>query len=195
MTTRTDQTSQAHLSAAAAAVRAMLRDADAGQFSAPTPCRDWDLGALTQHFVGTTTGLAKVGRREELGTDPWAGPRVAAEDWRPVLARNLERLAEAWSADAAWAGTVTVGREMPAKVLGDMAYAETLLHGWDIARALGAELVVSPEMAAVLLAGVEETAELGRQMEAYGPAVAVPEGADDFQRALGVAGRDPHWTG
>ena len=49
-----------------------------------------------------------------------------------------------------------------------MAYAETLLHGWDIARTLGAELLVSPAMAAVLLAGVEETAELGRQMEAYG---------------------------
>ena len=67
MTTTTDQTSRAQLGAATAAVRDMLRYADAGQFSAPTPCADWDLGALTQHFVGTTTGLAKIGRREDLG--------------------------------------------------------------------------------------------------------------------------------
>jgi uncharacterized protein (TIGR03086 family) len=172
----------------------MLGTAGAGSFSAPTPCSDWDLGSLTQHFVGTTTGLAKVGRREQLGTNPWAGPTVDAEDWRRVLAGNLEQLAEAWSADQAWAGTVTVGNDMPARVLGDMAYAEVLLHGWDIARTLGADLDVSPEMAAVLLAGVEETAELGRKMEAYGPAVPVPVDADDFDRALGAAGRDPHWT-
>ena len=93
---------------------------------------------------------------------------MTAEDWRSALAGQFEQLADAWSADAAWAGTVTVSSEMPATVLGDMAYAETLLHGWDVARALGAELAVSPEMAAVLLAGVEETAELGRRMEAYG---------------------------
>ena len=195
VTHATSETSRTHLSAAAAAVRDMLRQADGARFSDPTPCADWDLGVLAQHFVGTTTGMAKIGRRQDLGADPWAGPTVTADDWSRVLDGNLAELVEAWNADEAWAGTVTVGNEMPARVLGDMAYAETLLHGWDIARTLGAELVVSPAMAAVLLAGVEETAELGRQMEAYGPAVAVPEEADDFQRALGVAGRDPHWTG
>ena len=68
----------------------------------------------------------------------WSGPRVDRRDWAEVLAGNLEELVAAWSEDEAWRGTVQVGDEMPAATLGDMAYAEILLHGWDIARACGA---------------------------------------------------------
>ena len=75
-----------------------------------------------------------------------------------------------------------------------MAYAEILLHGSDIARATGTSLEVSDEGAAALRRTVAETAELGRQMGAYGDPVAVDPDATDFETALGSAGRDPAWA-
>ncbi len=111
-----------------------------------------------------------------------------------MLADNVEALADAWAGDAAWSGSVQLGAEMPASTIGEMAYAEILLHGWDVARAVGSGLELTPEMAAALLQTIEETADLGRRMGAYGAAVEVPEDAGDFDRALAAAGRDPDWS-
>ena len=178
---------------AAETVAAMLRGVDSARLDRPTPCQDWDLHELVHHVLGTTTGLAKIGRKEDLGTNPWAGPEVT-DDWNIVLADRFEVLAAAWSEDDAWAGSVQLGSEMPASAIGDMAYAEILLHGWDLARALGAELSATPEMAAALRRTVAETAELGREMDAYGPEVAVADDASDLDHALAAAGRDPNWA-
>jgi len=40
---------------------------------------------------------------------------------------------------------------------------------------------------------VSETAEMGRQMGVYGAEVPVPSEATAFDRALGLAGRNPSW--
>ena len=189
-----DQTTKQQLNAAAAATTTMLRTIPSTNWSAPTPCLDWDLGTLAQHVVGTTTGMITIGRREPLDPkNPWGGPTVDQSNWADVLAGNIEELAQAWSEEEAWEGTVHVGQETPSAVIGDMAYAEILLHGWDIARATGATLEVSPEIGAALLRTVGETAELGRQMGAYGDPVAVDADASDFDTALGLAGRNPSW--
>lgn len=82
---------------------------------------------------------------------------------------------------------------MPAPVIGEMALAEVVLHGWDLARATGQHLVVGPELGAELRRMVEETGELGRQLGAYGPAVQVGDEAGDLERALAASGRDPDW--
>lgn len=195
MSTATPASStRTHLDRAAAVVASMLRDVDTADLDAPTPCVDWDLRTLVQHAAGTTTGLAKLGRRQELGADPWAGPDLPEETWNLVLAERIEALAEAWTAATAWEGTVRLGAEMPARTIGDMAYAEILLHGWDVARAVGAELDVPAPLAAALRGTVVETAGLGRQTGAYGPQVEVADDAGDFERALGAAGRDPRWV-
>lgn len=182
------------LQPAADAVIRMLRQTSVTDLARPTPCRGWDLRQLARHAVGTTTGLAKIARKEELGPDPWAGPEIAAADWSRVLTERIESLALAWSQEEAWSGTVQLGAEMPASVIGDMAYAEILLHGWDVARSVGAELEIDPAVGSTLRDTVEATAELGRQMGAYGPAAEVPADASDFERGLAAAGRDPSWA-
>lgn len=190
----TSPSTRDQMKSAAATVSAMLRGAGCADLDQRTPCFDWDLRELTRHAVGTTTGLAKIGRKEALGSDPWAAPEFAPQEWHTVLADNIEAVAEAWSADAAWSGSVELGARMPAAAIGDMAYAEILLHGWDVARAVGAEVPVTPEIAAALHRTISETAEMGRQLGVYGAEVAVPDDATDFDRALGAAGRNPHWS-
>jgi uncharacterized protein (TIGR03086 family) len=127
--------------------------------------------------------------------DPYGASHDASQgDWQHELSTNLGALAEAWTSADAWEGTVDMGGQaMPAPMVGEMALAELLLHGWDLASATGQTLPVPDEVGRELRRGIEETAELGRSLGAYGDEVAVGPDASEFERALAASGRDPGW--
>jgi uncharacterized protein (TIGR03086 family) len=176
----------------AAVVRAAA-DADLDQ---PTPCRDWDLRTLADHFAGTSQAMATLGRQGTLDADdPWGSKTKATDgDWSASIVDNLEAMADGWSRPESWGGSLAVGgNEMPAKSIGDMALIEVLLHGWDVGTATGQRIEVSDALGRELRSAVLDTAELGRQMGAYGPEVPVSEDSSALEQALAAAGRDPQW--
>lgn len=183
---------------AAGSVAAALRDLGRLDPADRTPCQDWDAAALINHFTGTVGALGRIGRGEPLDPDnPWGqGGQVAEGDWAGTLAASMDGLGAAWARPDAWQGSVSFGPSvMTAEEVGQMAFAEALLHGWDLTRAAGRSLTVSDEVGAELHRLVAVSAELGRSMGAYGPEVAVPDDRPAFDRALGLAGRDPDWSG
>ena len=183
------------LSQATAVVTPIVRAAGEADPAAPTPCQEWVLSELTQHALGTTAGLARLGRREPLDPDdPWGEPATVLP-WPEQLSGQLDDLAAAWSDPGAWEGQVDMGgQQLPASMIGDMVLAEVVLHGWDLARATGQRLEVPDAVARQLRRGIEETAAMGRQMGAYGDAVEVDEDASDLDHSLAAAGRDPAWS-
>jgi uncharacterized protein (TIGR03086 family) len=180
------------LSDAVVAVQPIVRGAGAVDPGVATPCREWTMSDLTRHVLGTTAGLARLGRREPLDADdPWGAP-TSDRTWADQLSSQLDDLAAAWSEPTAWDGEVDMGGQaMPAPALGDMVLAEVLLHGWDLARASGQRLAVPDQVAHALRRGIDATADLGRRMGAYGDAVEIDADASDLDRALAAAGRDP----
>jgi uncharacterized protein (TIGR03086 family) len=185
-----------YLATAAEDVARVVEGADRADLAGPTPCTDFDLRALVNHYVGTTQALARVGQRTPLDPDDPYGSKhdVSRGDWQHQLGTSLRALAEAWSSPAAWEGTVDMGGQaMPAPMIGEMALAEMLLHGWDLASATGQSLVVPDEIGRELRRSIEETAELGRSMGAYGDEVTTGADASEFERALAASGRDPGW--
>ena len=96
---------------------------------------------------------------------------------------------ETWSGDAQVGGS-----PMPRSMLGGMTLVEVAAHGWDVARALGRTLELPPDAADAVLRVATSTADLGRQMSAYGPEVPVADDASSLHRALGQVGRDPGWS-
>lgn len=181
---------------AAETVADSIRGIDRLDPAAPTPCQGWDAAALINHFTGTADALGRIGRGEPLDPDnPW-GQGQQAGDWGDRLAGDVAGLGTAWAKTDAWHGSVSFGgSEMTAEAVGQMAFAEALLHGWDLTRTAGRTLLVSDEVGAELLRLVAETAELGRTMGAYGAEVPVAGDRPAFDRALGLAGRDPDWPG
>jgi uncharacterized protein (TIGR03086 family) len=165
------------------------------QWTAPTPCADWDVRALVNHVVveqlwvpallGGET-VAGVGNRFDgdlLGDDPVGRWEGAAETAR-----------SAWDAAGAWDRTVVVSRgPTPALVYASELTADLLIHGWDLARAVGAAEPVEPELVRLVLDDVEPWADAARAVGVFGPAVRVPPGSDDLTRLLGVTGRDRNW--
>lgn len=76
-----------------------------------------------------------------------------------------------------------------------MLIAETALHGWDVARAVGEEYRLSDGAAAYVLGVVDSMAALYRQYDGFADEVALPASASVFEQALAHSGRDPQWTG
>jgi uncharacterized protein (TIGR03086 family) len=171
----------------------IVRGAAGADPGAPTPCADYDLGTLVSHFIGTSGAFVHAASGALDPEDPWGSKVQTSDDWSTQLADNLDRAGAGWSKVEAWDGAIE-NSPMPAEAVGEMGLIEVALHGWDLARATGQTVSLSDEVAAEVLRCVVATADEGRQYEAYGPAVEVPEDASDFDRALGLAGRDPSWT-
>ena len=84
---------------------------------------------------------------------------------------------------------------MPAAAMGVVALNEVLVHGWDLAAAIGRPYDVDPAAAQRCLEFAVELATNAPEVRngMYGPVVPVPEDAPVFERLLGQTGRDPAW--
>jgi uncharacterized protein (TIGR03086 family) len=172
-----------------------------GRWAAPTPCAEYDVRTLVDHLAWAAVLSRSAAVREPLEHD-WSTPApppflagLPESGWAAALARELRRAAEAWAAPEAWQGETVLGTTaMPAEVVGPMMLAEFALHGWDVARAVGAAWDVPAEVGEATLAAVEGMAGMGREGGWYGPEVPVLADAPAFDRALGLSGRDPAWT-
>ncbi|MFJ4189560.1 TIGR03086 family metal-binding protein [Kitasatospora sp. NPDC089509] len=164
---------------------------------APTPCGEFDTRTLINHWVlYTSHGSEHRARRVELPAALVDRDFTADADWRAAYAAQLERAVAAWGEPAVWEGDVDLGGSpYPAVGIVRMLVLELLLHGWDVARAVGGEITVDGELAVLVGEIVAENAELFRQYGGFAEQVAVPESASPWERALAASGRDPHWKG
>ncbi|MDH6706468.1 uncharacterized protein (TIGR03086 family) [Kitasatospora sp. MAA19] len=163
----------------------------------PTPCPEFDTRALVNHWVlYTSHGLEHRARRTELPEELVDHDFAAGPGWAADYAAQLDRAVAAWADPAAWEGDVDLGGSpVPAAGIARMLIAELVLHGWDVARAVGGRIDVDEELALLVLAIVEENAELYRQYGGFAEAVTVPDSAPALDRALAASGRDPRWGG
>src|SRR5689334_23031630 len=111
------------------------------QWDAPTPCDDWDVRALVNHVTGEDLWTApllegrtieEVGDRFDgdlLGDSPVAAAQAAASEAAAAVADLLP-------------GCETVhlsyGDERPEEYVWQLC-ADHLIHGWDLAAAIGAD--------------------------------------------------------
>jgi uncharacterized protein (TIGR03086 family) len=163
------------------------------RWHAPTPCADWDVRDLLDHVVYETLWvpdvlagktLDEVGNRydgERLGDDP-----VGAWTRAAALARD------AALADDATKGTVhTSGGETPATEYVTEMLLDTVIHGWDLARAVGIEHTIDPDTAEDLLAWFGPVAARMRSYGALAAPAEVDPDADAATQLIALSGRTP----
>ncbi|MDY7104502.1 MAG: TIGR03086 family metal-binding protein [Actinomycetota bacterium] len=164
----------------------------------PTPCDGWTVRDLVDHCLVWTIGLRLAGEKAPAMARDTVLPTVAnLPDWRATLAEQVRALVDAWRPPAAWEGTTVAGTlQLPAAVMGRSVLAELILHGWDLASALGAPY---PEVDAP----VDDLTRLfdgsrDRRPDAtwhpYGAEAPLPDDATPFDRLLASSGRDPRWA-
>ena len=164
----------------------------------PTPC-GMPVAALLDHLAMFAVVFTEAASKDARRTEPRTPDATQlAADWRTAIPRALTALAHAWSEPGAWEGMTTVrGMDFPGDVAGTIALDEIVLHGWDLARATGQPYDADPGVADALTGFLTHLAdpEMGIPRDGiFGPVVDVPDDAPEFDRLLGLAGRDPNWT-
>jgi uncharacterized protein (TIGR03086 family) len=168
------------------------------QLDDPTPCEGMPVAGLLDHLMGLTLAFTWAARKT-VPADAGA-PVVSAANldrrWRTALPQRLDDLVAAWREPSAWEGmTAAGGVQLPGEVAGVVALDELVLHGWDLARGTGQDFSCDPASTAAVLEFTTASAQPDVQRDGlFGPVVPVPADAPAFDRALGLAGRDPAWS-
>ncbi len=171
------------------------------QLGNPTPCTRYTLGDLLQHVQGLAEAFTMAGRKEQPAggstPPPQGDASLLPEKWRTEITTWLGRLVETWSSPAAWEGTTWIaGFEAPASAVGLTAANELVVHGWDVARASGQELLLDDAALAPCLEFVAMMSGPGSEEargDAFGPALPVASGASALDAVVAGNGRDPAW--
>ncbi|MFC8042892.1 TIGR03086 family metal-binding protein [Nocardia sp. NPDC057353] len=179
------------MASAAAPLRRIAAAITPADLDRPTPCAEFDVAALVSHLLYWAPGLAAAGRKQ---APPEPETRPLPHDFADTLRARVDDIVAAWSEPQAWRGSAEfAGAVLPAPLLGGMVVGELVVHGWDLGRALGIDVGWDDALLDFLFEQVSATAEQGREMGAYGPAVPVADSAPTLDRILAATGRLPHW--
>ena len=166
-----------------------------------TPCPAYSLGDLIEHVGGLALAFTAAAEKDS-GMYGDRGPSGNAsrlgDDWRERIPRDLETLAQAWREPDAWTGMTRIaGMDAPAEMVGLTAADELVVHGWDIARAIGRPYGCEPEVLVAarsfLVQFASPDAPAGPDVP-FGPSRRVPDDAPLLDQVVALAGRDPGWS-
>ncbi|WP_369023830.1 TIGR03086 family metal-binding protein [Nocardia cyriacigeorgica] len=165
----------------------------------PTPCAEWDLRALLHHVAVQNRGFAAAaaGRgdeyhwgREEFAEDPIADCVISCDEVVTAFAA-ADALDRRWSLPEITAENTISGSTAIAFHLVD-----SVVHAWDVARAMGEQLDIDPEIAATALRIAEKVPTGPARVEpgaAFGPDLPISEQDSALDRTLRLLGRSPSW--
>jgi uncharacterized protein (TIGR03086 family) len=174
-----------------ASTRTVVAEIRPEHLSLPTPCSQWDVNAVLSHTIGAIDAF-----RAAAAKLPAAGlptPDVS-DDPLGAYDKATSATLAAWREPGALDGetTLAIGVAVPAEVAAGINYADCLVHGWDLRRALGIDPELDPELAeqALALSSAVVTPEI-RGAGAFGPEVSVGADASPTARLVAFLGRQP----
>jgi uncharacterized protein (TIGR03086 family) len=166
----------------------------------PTPCGDWALGQLLGHMAEQHDGFAAAAAgngadASEQHTRPPAADPIAE------YAAAAERVLRAFAADGVLTRDfvlpeIAPGAAFPAVLAIGGHFIDYVVHGWDVARTLGLDYELEPDLLDVALSIAEAVPDDETRLRpgaAFAPRVSAPEGASPLDRIVALLGRRPDW--
>ena len=182
------------------AVNAVTRD----DLDRPTPCAGWDLATLLAHMTVQHRGFAAAARG---GTDldVWAPATVAdavASDPAGTYSAAADDVLDAFQADGVLDATFTLpefgpGATFPAAMAIGFHFVDYVVHGWDVARSIGAAFELPHDVIEAVLPiafAVPDGEFRSEEGSPFRRAVVLDDEAGDMDQILAHLGRSPAWT-
>ena len=173
------------------APRAYLDAVRPEQWAGPTPCSEWNVKQVANHIIGENLWAAELfqGRTIEQVGSRLDGD-LAGSDPAAAYRRSVDVATSAVSAPDAMQTTCHLsfgdfsGAEYAAQL-----FLDTLIHGWDIAKATGQDTRLDPELVEACLPIAEVLTNQFRGAGVFGDNLAVSPGAEPQTRLLALVGR------
>jgi uncharacterized protein (TIGR03086 family) len=170
----------------------------------PTPCAGWNLLDLLAHMTVQHHGFAAAARGGGDSPTAWASDRVAhavAADPGGTYAAAAAEVLDAFAADGVLDAQFSLpefgpGATFPGAMAIGFHFVDYVVHGWDVARSVGAHFALPRDVVAAVLPLVSAVPDGEyRTMDGapFGPAIAAPDGASELDRVLSHLGRSPDW--
>jgi uncharacterized protein (TIGR03086 family) len=156
--------------------------AGATDLTGSTPCADWNVRDLLNHMLETQRYFLGAARGESASPPGQTPPDTVSDKPADDFAQVRSEVIDAYSADG------VIEKTMPA--LG-IAFADSLLHGWDLANATGQDSTMPDGLAAAAYETIHGRFTDEQRKGIFGPEVAVPDDATPQQRLLAYTGRTP----
>jgi uncharacterized protein (TIGR03086 family) len=163
----------------------VVRHIAAGDLDKQTPCREFDVGSLTDHLMNSITTIGGMAGAE-------FPPRDSSDSVERQIILAARPALDAWH-KRGLDGAVQFGdNEAPAKVMAGILSIEFLIHAWDYAAATGRAVHPDPEVAEFVFGLARQiiTPE-GRANVGFHDPVDVPDDAPVFERLIAFTGRAP----
>lgn len=169
----------------------LIAGTPAERWSAPTPCPEWSVHDLVRHLVAGNvkyTGIANGDSWRPGAPDVEVGEAPAE-----TYARTARELLDAWRKPGVMDREIDLPRGLrgPAEKALWIHLAETLVHGWDLARATGQTPAFDGDVVAAGLADVRGRTPPRRGPESpFADARTPPAGAPLIDQLAAYMGRD-----
>jgi uncharacterized protein (TIGR03086 family) len=170
------------------AVASLISNIRGGQWSAPTPCTDWNVRQVVNHLIGMNRVLAAL-----LADQP-PPPRLSADHAEDDPAGAYRDSAAALRAAFGRPGVLErafhgpLGTATGAERLQIRLY-DLLAHGWDLAQATGQPVDLPDDLAEQSLAFARTQLTGQARPGRFGPAQIVAEQAPAIERLVAFLGR------
>ncbi len=170
-------------SAAVKGTREIIGGVQSSQLGHSTPCSEWNVQALMDHIVGGT-GMVWGSLAGAAAETPQGSSPVAAFDAGAAKALDAAKVPGALEKTV----QSPLGG-MPGGQLLSAFFMETLVHGWDLAKATGQKTDMPADLAETCYAMFGPMADEWRKSGVFGPRVEVAEDASAQVKLLGALGR------
>ena len=167
--------------------------------NSPTPCEKWDLRQLVNHTVNAAATIAGVLSADDA-SDAWgSGARTPEEmadadtSWpNPVehydqVTGTIIRAVEDGPPDRTF---LMNGARQPAIMLARAVTFDSVVHGWDIAKATGQDTTIPADVAEAFIEFAAAIPEATRGL-VFAARIDVPATASPTARLVGLLGREP----
>ena len=170
------------------------------ELTKPTPCAEWNLAQLLDHmtvqnngFAAAATGhgddealwIAGTQRDDPIGDYLESADVVTAAFAQPAVADRQFALPEL-SREQTFIGSQAIA----------MHLVDSLVHAWDVARAIGRHIYPDQELTELALQIAEQVPDGETRLlpgSPFGPQTESPAHSTGLDRTLALLGRSPQW--
>jgi uncharacterized protein (TIGR03086 family) len=166
------------------------------QWGAPTPCADWTVRDLVNHVVNEArwTSPLLAGRTVAEVGDAFDGDLLGDDPTAAWDDAGAEATAAVDEPGAMERTTHLSFGDVPAPEYIRQLVADHLIHGWDLARAIGADDRLDPELVNAVAAWFTGMEQIYRSGGAVGPRPTTTGDGGPQAELLAAFGRSADWT-